>query len=339
LEDKSVKITIKILLLTGCLALFLLTGACGSPAPVSQAEPLPSPPMESEVEPEASREAVSEPEISLEESPGEAAQTESTSQQAASEADTASSPAESHTMNMTVPAATPFSLSPADVRILYARNYSDYTYAPMDADATAEAIALINKAGQAPSEEIYSANEGGFLAVMNDGDNTRFSYSLMASAVRVDNEAHRLSSEDYAILKGLADAANQNNPSFAQWLIYMDVNRLQSVSYFPGTAADPCDIPDTAGAAAIFKGIKVQKGSGNAYDIGQQSFDATPNRTVFRLSFDGSIVYSLAIESGMLYVESSDMTYGCQYQLLTSEANIHSAFAPLIGGASNSTAG
>jgi len=209
----------------------------------------------------------------------------------------------------------------------------------MDADATAEAIALINKAGQAPGEEIYSANEGGFLAVLNDGDNTRFSYSLMASAVRVDNKAHRLSSEDYAILKGLADAANQNNPSFAQWLIYMDVNRLQSVSYFPGTAADPCDIPDTAGAAAIFKGIKVQKGSGNAYDIGQQSFDTDPNRTVLRLSFDGGIVYSLAIESGMLYVESSDMTYGCQYQLLTSEANIHSAFAPLIGGASNSTAG
>jgi len=295
--------------------------------------------MESEVEPEASREAVSELEISLEESPGEAAQTENTSQQA-SESDNASSPAESPAMNMTVPAtATPFSLSPADVRILYARNYSDYTYAPMDADATAEAIALINKAGQAPGEEIYSANEGGFLAVMNDGDNTRFSYSLMASAVRVDNEAHRLSSEDYAILKGLADAANQNNPSFAQWLIYMDVNRLQSVSYFPGTAADPCDIPDTAGAAAIFKGIKVQKGSGNACDIGQQSFDAAPNRTVFRLSFDGGIVYSLAIESGMLYVESSDMTYGCQYQLLTSEANIHSAFAPLIGDASNSTAG
>ena len=237
------------------------------------------------------------------------------------------SSAESKSEPSPPPAATPFRFSASEVLAVYARNYSDYTYSPLEQQAAAQLIPMLLEAGAAAAEDLHTNTEGGFLVVLNDADRTRFSYTLIPTAVRVGTEAHTIPQERYNALLSIANNAIQQSPSYIQWLAFMDPNRLSSVTFYPDGPGNASQIAsgNIGRAAALLSTIQVKKGTGNAVDVGSISHEPAAGHVVIQMNFtgdNGTISYSIAIENGVFNIESSDMTFACQYQLLTSTSDL-----------------
>jgi len=288
---------------------------------VSEAESLP----EESSEPESSEES-SQEESETDESEQESGTDEEGSSEESSDA-SASQPEAKQAATVTLPDT--FDYSASDVVALYARDYSDYAYVPVDSSRWEEVIALLKQAGQNQAQKIYSRNDGGFLVLLADG--SKYSYSLIATAVRIGEDSYPLSADEYSKFVSLANELLAANPSYIQWLTFMTPSRIASVSYESDSTDSMVTLsPDNIlSAASILRSVKIQKGSGSAYPE-QKSFTYQPGNTVIKLTFDSGIVYSILIETGMFYIESSDMDNGCMYRLETSHGSINNAFNSFI---------
>ena len=255
-------------------------------------------------------------------------ETSTTSRSAVSE--TSHQAVEAFKLASRVESPTIFSYSPVQVASVYAYNPRDFSYAPVTGDAVTQVVYGIISAANSDTADIYSSLDAGFFIVLDDG--SKYTYSLIPTAVRGGEQTYPMDPAVYQTLKSIADNANANNPSYVQWLTYMSTARISGVSFAVGAVDSASTVSgDNIGKAAnILKSIQVQKGSGNTYSVGERSFSYAGGRTVIKLDFNSGVSYYIGIEGGVLYMESSDMTYGCEYTLQTSTSSISSSFQNLL---------
>jgi len=319
-ETKEGEYLLRKLFINRCLAVLLalaLLTACSS-RDLSSSEPEPESPSSSlpPVSESSGPEEESEPS-----EPDPEPETEPASEPA-SEPESSSEP--EPPAQAEAPEPTAFNYSLSDVVKVYARSYSDFTYSPLDASRVEQVVGMLQRAGQAQSQEIFSRNEGGFFVVLADGE--KYSYTLIPTAVRVGTESYPVNQEEYNTLLALANGAISAGPAHVQWLVFMRPDWIVSATFHPDSAAQPKEIPaaNLLPMAGYMAGIQVKAGSGDSYSE-VKTRAKTDGNAVIRLNFDGGIYYSIFLENGMLYIESSDMDYGCKYQLTTSEASILAA--------------
>lgn len=217
----------------------------------------------------------------------------------------------------------PFALDPQGNYNLYAYHpafmyYADMGYAawsnetPSD-DPLVRAISAINALAGTPTGTVdpNSMVDGGFLYVAMDGSYDKHQYLLQSGMLVVDSTAYAVTAEQYANLKKIADSSAVQGVRGAQWLVYMNPSRVIRIECTDTDGQMKQMKTENIGIAAMEpRYIDVQ--SGSTYTLGAINFNGM-FVTKFIFDKEGGITYTIAAKGTNLYVESSDMAFGCQY--------------------------
>lgn len=280
-------------------------------APQNSAAPAPQSSGESAAAPEPESESKSESDSELESSPQlpEQELSEPAVEPAAFAADAEFPPSSTSAM----------SLTPYDMTI-YVQDSGQYTLSDLADFADRQAFAaLVNDlALQQPGSAAPGTQQDAAFLLVRD-DYTKFQYALAAPVLTVDGGEHYLLNDrQAAVLQELSAAPVCG--TYAQWLIYMNPNRVQEVQYhtLDGPGLYESGTPEFLAAVELMRWVKVVRGSGSTYTTKLAQFRPDPgNKRYFQvqLRFDNNVVYTATLDDTALYLESSDMSYGCRYAL------------------------
>ena len=151
-----------------------------------------------------------------------------------------------------------------------------------------------------------------------DLNHTKVQYFFYEDMLTVGDEAYALTAEQYATLKsafeGLISRVGLRVP---QWFVYMNPTRVVSIRCTDenGEMRDISDQNITLTATDLaYINIKDVK----TYTPGSKALDSLPFKAVY--TFDNGITYTVYVSDttpnatgAVFYVESSDMSYACEY--------------------------
>jgi len=153
----------------------------------------------------------------------------------------------------------------------------------------------------------------GFLIIRDDYQKTQI--NLLECALEVDGAVYTLTAEQYDNLKKLADEAAPKQGEFglsAQWLVWMNPNRVTKIEctdktgrvfqikeHLPLVASEP---------------RYLSLSGGKTYTPGSKDFNAMKDTYRTVMTFDNGVTYTMVFENDNLYLESSDMSFACQYK-------------------------
>ncbi|GHU79548.1 hypothetical protein FACS1894191_2600 [Clostridia bacterium] len=175
-------------------------------------------------------------------------------------------------------------------------------------DEIAEIINSITPEKAAPLPD--SPYEGGFMTVSAEKNYAKSLYYPRPNVLEVNGEGYAVSQEKYDRLKALAAGLTKDGGGM-QWCIYMNPNRIvQAEASDEKGDMQKLLAGNTALAAILLRDLSVQ--SGKSYKPGANSFDGAFQAF---FTFDSGAVYTLAVKDGKLYLEASDMSYACEYEV------------------------
>lgn len=234
-----------------------------------------------------------------------------------------SAPAQSSTLQLT----------PDDITI-YIQDAGQFTVSDLSAEADIrQFVDTINSSEAAPGNKNPGASqEAAYLVVRNDY--TKFQYTLTSPVMTADGADYRITEDAYNTLVGLT--GSDICGTYAQWLIYMNPNRIVSVEYQENIFDVPVSIPSPEtqtidSLKTALRYIGVVRGSGSTYTPG--GIPLPDNTFQLLLRFDNDVTYTVSFVQDRLYLESSDMDFGCQYTL--ANPDIQSYFRELVQGTEN----
>lgn len=300
-------------LLAGCIAtlLVLQLAACGqspeaaSPEPEeSIAESISGEETETVAEPSAEEEVEEEPEVLSEPEALSANEPEVTAA-ASVAAEPKTYPAQS----------TARALSPNDVTV-YVQDLGQYTVSDISSAADVTRFAdTINELEVSETPAAAADQELGFLLVRDDY--TKFQYDLLGDVLRIDSEDLPVKEQDQTALRELSQAGVCG--TYAQWLIYMSPTRVEEIQFHTneGPGAYLRGEGNFDELLRNIRWIGVGRGSGSTYTGKRADYTPNGNANYFQLKlrFDSGVFYTLTFEDNTLYVESTDMAFGCKYTM------------------------
>lgn len=302
----------KIILLGLALAI-ILTSCAGGKVSDTEPEPATQPEIETASEPEelpASEEAPEEEDEAPEEpqynsgpnaAPSEAAQQESGS---------------------TAKNGNPFKALKGKGYDLYLNIPEDLTYAYIDStlfsmpgeeNATVKAlgeIQLLEQVNPPADNSVLS----GFLVICEDYE--KFQLNILKDSVEIGGKYYKISEEDYNKAKKMADEfTSQTEKDYhgAKWLVWMNPSRVTSISCtYKG---EESDVPKEVLHLTALEQKYISAKNGKTYKRGSVNFAELKNAFITKLTFDNGVKYTVVADHETLYVESSDMDFGCMYQM------------------------
>lgn len=282
-------------------------GACAKkPAP----EPETSEP-ESSVSEEISEPEVVEPEISEPEPEPEISEPESSEESESSEEES-SEPEE--------PKNNPFAISAESVTDMYIYNPNALVYTPLrvnpdSASADDNKSPVIEVINALPKLSTYDYDKSarystGFL--IYDKNGARHEYNIMSGALIANGTGYYLPKENYEQIMDLAAQYMQSSGS-AQWLLRISPARVSGVECTDENGSSfSVKQENLRSAAQKLRGLTVS--GGKAFQQGSYEFAGMDGLQI-KITFDTGVTFSVLIDSSYLYIESSDMSFGCRYNI------------------------
>lgn len=206
----------------------------------------------------------------------------------------------------------------------YSWNPADYTYHLMnyrDDSEKLRTLLLSLKQDETVVPDKNSKEKLGFLVYMEDG--SKSTYYITPTQV-YDKDEHALKATAEQCQK-LYDAAKQNNSQTnlgnAQWLVYMNWDRITEMEFKGENNADARDISfktddktTIKSVSAILRNIKVESGNTKVVkDMKVANGTSDTMELVFK--FDSGVVYNIYIGDKSLTVRSSDMDFLLSYKI------------------------
>ena len=306
----------RILAIMASAALLVQLAACTPGAPEESASPEAAPESSlSESEPESSEEPAP-PESAPPAEPAAAIEPESSSEPALEAPLTDGEIAALENPDGLFPEtpSTALSLNPSDITI-YVQDPGQYTVSDFNNEADIKTFAAaINGLEIHPGGAVAESGNPDASYLLVRSDHTKFQYALKGDVLTVDGDAHSLIPQDATLLKSLADS--QVCSTYAQWLIYMRPSRVTGVFYRTGPDEPEANVVDSELQQALvytLRNFHVSRGSGATFKPGSQDYSTFDYQ--FKLNFDSGVVYTVTLNGSRLLVESSDMNFGCSYEI------------------------
>lgn len=204
-------------------------------------------------------------------------------------------------------------------------------------DPLRQAIKAINALKDAPEGKLdeNAYIESGFMYISNDGNYFKHSYLLQGGMLVIDDKAYQITPEQYENLKKIANSGDVQGTSSAQWLVHMDPSRVIKIQCIDTDGQLKQMKAENVPIAAI-EPRYVDVATGFTYTAGSYNFDGL-FKTVFTFDKEGGITYTIVASGNQLYVESSDMTFGCQYTVTDKKqiSNFIASMQGMINGPAN----
>lgn len=201
-------------------------------------------------------------------------------------------------------------LNPSDF-LLY-RSNSDMTISDFSGYVTVEDFAkIINRVTAGEPIDVGGDAEASFMALRSDYK--KFFYTLTPSGLQVDGTGYAVSEEDRTRLQVLS--GDPVCSAYPYWLIYMNPGRVTGASYQTEGSRGEQELGQLQ-AAQLGENIRwltVAQGSGSTYAATGRKYTPGPDNFEIKFQFDSGVVYTVQFEGQTLYMESSDMSYGCKY--------------------------
>lgn len=181
-------------------------------------------------------------------------------------------------------------------------------------------ITTLNTLPLLPKAENVQNNtvQTGFLIVREDYKKTEV--NLMENALEIDGVIYKLTTDQYNSIKKVADIYMQkDHQSFAQWLVWMNPNRVTKIDWADETKVSRSLQQNIFLIASNARDLTVS--GGTTYTPGSKNFGLMDYVSRMVMTFDNGVTYTMVIDNDTLYLESSDMSFGCQYKMNTNHVS------------------
>lgn len=189
--------------------------------------------------------------------------------------------------------------------------------------------AVINNLPELPSGEIPAgARMEAGLMLVHEADNYRKTiYSLYPGTLVVDDRAYALTDEQHSALKKAMTPTYYHSGPYAQWLIFMNPNRVVNVE-----VTDEHGVFWAVHDANLFSAAVVPRylNVSGGRTAATEPTPLPPNSDfVVVFTFDNGVRYTMVFTGNEMYLESSDVGFACRYQIDNAEFLVR-AFRSLI---------
>lgn len=224
----------------------------------------------------------------------------------------------------------PFTLKRSGDYFLYAYNSGSLGYTSLGAYVSGEmksnyptefeavinavnGLSVLEKTSKMPSGNA----KYGLMTVANDGKYTKVQYYLYKDMLTVNGTPYKISEWQYNTLKTAMESGTKVQNAVPQWFVYMNPNRVTGITG-TDTNGKIQKMPkgNVLNAAKRLTSIFVK--SAKTYKLGSKDFTYIPFRAIY--TFDSGVTYTVWVSKAgsrskdvTIYVESSDMSYGCEY--------------------------
>ncbi|WRS26530.1 hypothetical protein U6B65_09250 [Oscillospiraceae bacterium MB08-C2-2] len=247
------------------------------------------------------------------------------SSEASSPGSESSSPSQENS-NPGASVSTPFALRQEDISGLYAFNPTNMTYSLMGGSNPhyGEALELLQTIGKlSPTGVPDFTVDAGLLVELVD--HTKFSYILRGTGVEVGGKYYVMEDSAYRYLLDLVTESYSQGEAHPQWLLHLNPNRVTDMEIGSAqvkASSGTLSPRDMNWLASDIRIGTVADGSLFTYpDTGNllSTINYQGGDLWVKLYFDSGVAYTLAYAGDYLYIESSDMSFGCRYTLQSAD--------------------
>lgn len=220
------------------------------------------------------------------------------------------------------PSANPFAVADPESVAIYVGSGKIYSYTEIDGNLQNPIANAINALPKLTKAKTASKNKliYGFITVHELNNYEKHTYELRPNELKFDGVPYTLTEKQTEDLKKTIAANVHPEVSYAQWLLWMNPNRVTKLSYKSADVTlTNSDLSENDDARfSILENLRTVVVMPKTYKSYKGTKKASKDGFVYTLTFDKAsnfVKYRIVVDGDKLYVESSDKDYGCSYTL------------------------